>query len=57
MGGWGISAGGDGVPFLKGDGGRRNRRGVGQRGRCVEEAGHEQGGPYRPASGARLAAA
>jgi hypothetical protein len=31
--------------------------GVGRRGRRVEEAGHEQGGPRRPASGARAVAA
>jgi hypothetical protein len=36
---------------------RQGAVGVGRRGRCVEEAGHKQGGPYRPAGGARPAAA
>jgi hypothetical protein len=47
-GGGGISPGGGGVPFLKGAGERRNRRGsvgVERRDRRMEEAGHEQGVP------------
>jgi hypothetical protein len=43
-----ISAGGSGVPFLKGSGGRRNGGGsvwVQRRGRHVEEAGLKQGVP------------
>jgi hypothetical protein len=42
----GISVSGGGVPFLKGlAGGGIRGGGVGQRGRRVEEAGHEQGVP------------
>jgi hypothetical protein len=40
-----IRSAGDGVPFLKGADGGRNRRGVGRRGRRVEEAARAGGVP------------